>query len=50
MLWNCFSDVNNDIMELLIMAYTCKTSSAKSIVGVIPYLPYSKQCIKDIST
>lgn len=26
------------------MAYACKTSSAKSIVGVIPYLPYSKQC------
>lgn len=31
-------------MELLIMAYACKTSSARSIVGVIPYLPYSKQC------
>lgn len=39
-----FRDVNNNIMELLIMAYACKTSSAKSIVGVIPYLPYSKQC------
>ncbi|XP_024892679.1 phosphoribosyl pyrophosphate synthase-associated protein 2 isoform X2 [Temnothorax curvispinosus] len=37
-------DVNNNIMELLIMAYACKTSSAKNIVGVIPYLPYSKQC------
>lgn len=37
-------DVNNNIMELLIMAYACKTSSAKSIVGVMPYLPYSKQC------
>uniref|UniRef100_A0A023F9K4 Putative ribose-phosphate pyrophosphokinase n=1 Tax=Triatoma infestans TaxID=30076 RepID=A0A023F9K4_TRIIF len=37
-------DVNNNIMELLIMAYACKTSSAKSIVAVIPYLPYSKQC------
>lgn len=36
-------DVNNSIMELLIMAYTCKTSSAKNIVGVLPYLPYSKQ-------
>lgn len=36
-------DVNNNIMELLIMAYACKTSSARSIVGVIPYLPYSKQ-------
>ena len=31
-------------MELLIMAYACKTSSAKRIIGVIPYLPYSKQC------
>ena len=28
-------------MELLIMAYACKTSSAKNIVGVIPYLPYA---------
>ncbi|XP_046663307.1 phosphoribosyl pyrophosphate synthase-associated protein 2 [Homalodisca vitripennis] len=37
-------DVNNNIMEMLIMAYACKTSSAKNIVGVIPYLPYSKQC------
>ncbi|KAL3274201.1 hypothetical protein HHI36_015616 [Cryptolaemus montrouzieri] len=37
-------NVNNNIMELLIMAYACKTSSAKSVVGVIPYLPYSKQC------
>ena len=27
------------------MAYACKTSSARSIVGVLPYLPYSKQCI-----
>ncbi|XP_054158166.1 phosphoribosyl pyrophosphate synthase-associated protein 2-like [Oppia nitens] len=36
-------DVNNNIMELLIMAYACKTSSAKNIVGVIPYLPYGKQ-------
>jgi len=36
-------DVNNNIMEMLIMAYTCKTSSAKNIVGVLPYMPYSKQ-------
>lgn len=41
---NCyFRDVNNNIMELLIMAYACKTSCARKIVGVIPYLPYSKQ-------
>jgi len=36
-------NVNNDIMELLIMAYACKTSSARNIIGVIPYLPYCKQ-------
>ncbi|RWS27640.1 Phosphoribosyl pyrophosphate synthase-associated protein 2-like protein [Leptotrombidium deliense] len=36
-------DVNNNIMELLIMSYACITSSANSIVAVIPYLPYSKQ-------
>lgn len=26
------------------MVYACKTSCAKSIIGVIPYFPYSKQC------
>lgn len=36
-------NVNNDIMEMLIMAYACKTSSARKIIGVIPYLPYCKQ-------
>lgn len=36
-------DVNNDIMELLVMSYACKTSSARNIIGVIPYLPYCKQ-------
>ena len=36
-------DVNNCIMELLIMPYACKTSSAGNIVGVIPYLPYARQ-------
>ncbi|XP_077979395.1 phosphoribosyl pyrophosphate synthase-associated protein 2-like isoform X2 [Glandiceps talaboti] len=36
-------DVNNSIMELLIMTYCAKTSCAKRVVGVIPYLPYSKQ-------
>ena len=38
-----FRDVNNDVMEMLIMAYACKTSSARKLVGVIPYLPYCKQ-------
>ncbi|KAL1780917.1 phosphoribosyl pyrophosphate synthase-associated protein 2 isoform X1 [Sigmodon hispidus] len=37
-------DVNTTIMELLIMVYACKTSYAKSIIGVVPYFPYSKQC------
>ncbi|XP_067937648.1 phosphoribosyl pyrophosphate synthase-associated protein 2-like [Watersipora subatra] len=36
-------NVNNDIMEMLIMAYACKMSCARKIVGVIPYLPYCKQ-------
>merc|ERR1711976_563937 len=37
-------DINNTVMEMLIMAYACKTSTARKIVGVIPYLPYSRQC------
>ncbi|XP_069917673.1 phosphoribosyl pyrophosphate synthase-associated protein 2 isoform X1 [Oryctolagus cuniculus] len=37
-------DVNTTVMELLIMVYACKTSCAKSITGVLPYFPYSKQC------
>ena len=36
-------NVNNDVMEMLIMAYAFKTSSARRIIGVVPYLPYSKQ-------
>ena len=39
-----FRDINNSVMEMLIMAYACKTSTARRIVGVIPYLPYSRQC------
>ncbi|KAM9393714.1 phosphoribosyl pyrophosphate synthase-associated protein 2 isoform 1-T1 [Pholidichthys leucotaenia] len=37
-------DVNTTIMEMLIMVYACKTSCARSITGVLPYFPYSKQC------
>uniref|UniRef100_A0AC35U9W1 Pribosyltran_N domain-containing protein n=1 Tax=Rhabditophanes sp. KR3021 TaxID=114890 RepID=A0AC35U9W1_9BILA len=37
-------NVNNNIMELLIMIYACKTSSSKTITVVFPYLPYSQQC------
>ena len=36
-------DVNDSLMELLIMCYACKTASCKKVIGVIPYLPYSKQ-------
>ncbi|XP_070579874.1 phosphoribosyl pyrophosphate synthase-associated protein 2-like isoform X2 [Ptychodera flava] len=36
-------NVNNSIMEVLIMTYCAKTSCARRVVGVIPYLPYSKQ-------
>ncbi|XP_028406522.1 phosphoribosyl pyrophosphate synthase-associated protein 2-like [Dendronephthya gigantea] len=35
--------VNDALMELLITCYACKTSSANKIIGVVPYLPYSKQ-------
>jgi len=31
------------MMELQILAYACRTSCARNVVGVIPYLPYSKQ-------
>ena len=40
--WNG-GTLNDALMELLIMSYTCKTSSCKSVIGVIPYLPYSQQ-------
>ncbi|GAB1608923.1 phosphoribosyl pyrophosphate synthase-associated protein 2-like [Argonauta hians] len=36
-------EVNNDIWELMIISYACKTSCARNIVGVLPYLPYSQQ-------
>merc|ERR1719322_1644295 len=36
-------EANDGLMELLIMNYTCKTSSCKSVIGVIPYFPYSQQ-------
>lgn len=37
-------DVNNDIWEMLILAYTCRTADAKSVTVVMPFLPYSMQC------
>ncbi|CAH8858215.1 unnamed protein product [Trichobilharzia szidati] len=36
-------DVNNDIMELLIIAYACKSACARKVIAVVPYLPYSTQ-------
>ncbi|TGZ62483.1 hypothetical protein CRM22_007417 [Opisthorchis felineus] len=36
-------DVNNDIMELLILAYAAKSACARKVVAVVPYLPYCKQ-------
>ena len=36
-------DVNDSLMELLIMSYACKTSSCRKVIGVVPYIPYSKQ-------
>ena len=44
--WLLYRDINNIVMEMLIMAYACKTSTARKIVGVIPFLPYSRQCKK----
>ena len=35
--------MNIAVMELLILSYACKTSSAARIVAVMPYLPYSRQ-------
>jgi phosphoribosylpyrophosphate synthetase len=37
-------NVNDALFELQLMAYACKTAAAHSIIGVIPYLPYSRQC------
>ncbi|XP_040570460.1 phosphoribosyl pyrophosphate synthase-associated protein 1 isoform X1 [Lepeophtheirus salmonis] len=36
-------DCNNTVMEMLIMAYASNTSSARNVVGVIPYLPYGQR-------
>ena len=29
-------------MELLITCYACKSASCKRVIGVIPYMPYSR--------
>ena len=38
-------NVNDALFELQLMAYACKTAAAHSIIGVIPYLPYSRQVL-----
>ncbi|KAI8379275.1 phosphoribosyltransferase-like protein [Radiomyces spectabilis] len=35
--------VNDNLVELLIMINACKIASAKRIIAVIPYFPYSRQ-------
>ncbi|KAL7670689.1 hypothetical protein ACOME3_005617 [Neoechinorhynchus agilis] len=34
------------VMELLALGYNCKIHGALRIVGIIPYLPYGRQCVK----
>ena len=34
---------NNSLMELLMLAYHCKTACARKVVAIIPYLHYSTQ-------
>ena len=36
-------NVNDALMEMMLMAYACKSACAKTVIGVLPYLPYSKQ-------
>lgn len=43
------TNVNDNLMELLIMINACKTASAKRITAVIPCFPYSRQDKKDKS-
>lgn len=36
-------NTNNSLMELLMLAYHCKTACARKVVAIIPYLHYSTQ-------
>ena len=36
-------NVNDALFEMQLLGYACKTASAHSIIGVLPYLPYSRQ-------
>ncbi|KAK4544616.1 hypothetical protein LTR36_004188 [Oleoguttula mirabilis] len=37
------SEINDNVMELLIMIAACKGGSSRSITAVMPYFPYSRQ-------
>ncbi|KAJ3376266.1 hypothetical protein GGF31_000333 [Allomyces arbusculus] len=39
-------NINDDLMELLILVNSARSSSARRITAVIPFLPYSKQSKK----
>ena len=43
------SDVNDNLMELLILISACKTASARRITAVIPCFPYARMDKKDQS-
>ncbi|EPQ50598.1 phosphoribosyl pyrophosphokinase [Gloeophyllum trabeum ATCC 11539] len=43
------SDVNDNLMELLILISACKTASARRITAVIPCYPYARNDKKDKS-
>ena len=43
------SDVNDNLMELLILISACKTASARRITAVIPSFPYARMDKKDAS-
>ncbi|KAK4505235.1 hypothetical protein PRZ48_003198 [Zasmidium cellare] len=40
------SQINDNVMEMLIMISACKGGSARSITAVMPYFPYSRQSKK----
>ncbi|KAM0724192.1 hypothetical protein Q7P37_000074 [Cladosporium fusiforme] len=40
------SQINDNVMEMLIMINACKGGSSKSITAVVPYFPYSRQSKK----
>ncbi|KAJ7581152.1 phosphoribosyltransferase-like protein [Mycena floridula] len=43
------SDVNDNLMELLILISACKTASARRITAVIPCFPYARMDKKEMS-